>query len=150
MTRSSLYEKDFYGWTQEQTKFIRSGEFSLLDYENILEEIEAMGRAERRSLRSRLSVLLMHLLKWQYQPALRRKSWKATISHQRTAINSLLEDSPGLKNTLHDRIASAWKDALKDVEAETELHRDTFPCTCPWTFDTFMDENFWPEPAHVH
>jgi len=147
MAVQSLYETDFYGWTQEQTRYIRSGDWSLLDYENILEEIEAMGRAERRSLRNRLAVLFMHLLKWQHQPARRGKSWKTTIVHQRTAINSLLEDSPGLNSALHDSIGRAWKDALKDVEVETELNRDTFPQTCPWAFDTFMDENFWPEAA---
>jgi len=142
-----LYETDFYGWIQEQSSLIRSGDTSLLDYENILEEIEAMGRAERRSLRSRLAVLLMHLLKWQYQPTLRGKSWRATITHQRTAISSLLEDSPGLQNALQDRVDSAWKDALKDVVAETDLDKDIFPQVCPWSFDTFMDDGFWPEES---
>jgi len=141
---AQLYETDFYGWTQEQSKLIRSGDTSSLDYENLLEEIEAMGRAERRSLRSRLAVLLMHLLKWQYQPQRRGRSWKATITHQRTAINNLLEDSPGLRNTLVDAVDSAWRDALKEAVAETELSRDTFPRECPWTFDTFMDDDFWP------
>jgi len=87
----------------------------------------------------------MHLIKWQYQPHLRGKSWKTTIIHQRTAIQSLLEDSPSLRNTLQDRIDSAWQDALKDAEAETELGKDTFPKKCPWAFDDFMDDGFWPE-----
>jgi len=117
MATMSLYKTDFYGWIKQQTQFLRSGETSLLDYDNLLEEIEAMGRAEKRSLRSRLAVLLMYLLTWQYQPALRGKSWKATIIHQRTAINNLLENSPGLKSKLPGRIASAWGDALKDAEA---------------------------------
>jgi len=142
-----LYETDFYGWIQEQSRLIRSGDTSRLDYENLLEEIEAMGRAERRSLRSRLAVLLMHLLKWQYQPQLRGKSWRVTITHQRTAIRSLLEDSPGLQHALQGRVDSAWQDALKDVVVETELDKNTFPSACPWGFDAFMDDNFWPEAA---
>jgi len=137
---AQLYETDFYGWLQHQAN-------TGLDFDNLLEEIEAMGRAERRGLRSRLAVLLMHLIKWQYQPELRGRSWKTTITHQRTAIQSLLEDSPSLRSTLQDRIDHAWRDALRDAEAETGLGRDTFPQACPWAFDAFMDYDFWPDTA---
>jgi len=145
MATESLYETDFYSWTQEQARFIRSGNMAMLDMDNILEEIETMGRSEKRSLASRMSVLLAHLIKWQYQPERRGKSWKLTIAHQRKAINNLLKESPGLKSMLGEKIADAWDDAAEDAEVETGISRRTFPEECPWPFEKFMDSSFWPD-----
>jgi len=142
----SLYETDFYSWTQAQAAFLRSGDLSMLDIDNILEEIEAMGRSEKRSLENRISVLLMHLIKWQYQPDRRGSSWRLTITHQRNAIKKLLRESPGMKSMLGERTAEAWKDARQEAEAETGINRERFPTACPWPFETFMDEGFWPDP----
>jgi len=147
MPASSLYETDFYGWTQEQARLIRSGTLSALDMENILEEIEAMGRSERRSLRSRLAVLLMHLLKWQHQPDQRSKSWASTIKVQRFSIGKLLQENPGLKSSLDAIVVEAWEYALLDAEVETGIESAQFPSTCPWTSTQIMDDGFWPEPA---
>jgi len=94
MATESLYETDFYSWTQEQARLLRIGNLSMLDMDNILEEIEAMGRSEKRNLVSRLSVLLAHLIKWQHQPDRRGKSWSLLRAHQRIAINKLLKESP--------------------------------------------------------
>jgi len=145
MTATSLYETDFYGWTQQQSRLLHAGDIAGLDFDNILEEIEAMGRAEKRSLRSRLAVLLLHLLQWQYQPQRRGTSWRLTIIGQRTAIHHLLEDSPGLKHLLDERLKGAWDDALKAAEAETGMARGQFPPRCPWDFAAIMDDGFWPE-----
>jgi len=145
MTTTSLYEKDFYGWTQQQVQYIRSGTTDLLDFDNILEEIEAMGRSDKRNLRNRLTVLLMHLIKWQYQPEHRSRSWRLTIIHQRRALNILLQDSPSLKTMLESTIAVAWSDAMKDAEIETAIEQRNFPQECPWIFDQFMAEDFWPD-----
>jgi len=145
MTTPSLYETDFYGWTQEQARLIRSGTLSGLDMENLLEEIEAMGRSEKRGLRSRLAVLLMHLVKWKHQPEQRSKSWRSTIKVQRFAIGKILQENPGLKPSLDAIIAEAWEYALIDVEAETGLEASDFPAQCPWTFAQFMRDDFWPE-----
>jgi len=114
--------------------------------DNILEEIEAMGRSEKRNLVSRLSVLLAHLIKWRYQPEKRGKSWRLTIAHQRIAINKLLKESPGLKSMLGEKTAEAWQDAVREAEIETGISRKKFPKECPWTFEEFMDEGFWPDP----
>jgi len=148
MTTTSLYETDFYGWTQQQAHLIRAGEISVLDFENILEEIEAMGRSDKRRLRSRLTVLLMHLLKWQYQPEHRSKSWRLTSIHQRRALDDLLQDSPSLQALLDTTIAIAWKNALKDVEIETGLDVRHIPQECPWNFTQLMADDFWPEPEN--
>ena len=100
---SNLYEKDFYVWTQENVRLMRERKFSELDIENIAEEIEAMGKRDKRELISRLAVLLTHLLKWQYQADFRSKSWKSALVTHRVEIERLLKDSPGLKHGLNDR-----------------------------------------------
>jgi len=145
MAATSLYETDFYSWTRQQADLIRTGTRASLDFDNILEEIEAMGRAEKRSLRSRLSVLLMHLIKWQFQPERRSRSWELTIVNQRMDIADLLQDSPGLKNMLNEMLVSAWNNAMRRAEAETGIDKSCFPQECPWAFEALMAEDFWPE-----
>ncbi len=95
MPRNSVeYEEDFYAWTVEQSRLLRAGELSAIDVANIAEEIESMGRSDRRELRSRLVVLAMHLLKWRRQPGARSRSWSATIDEQRLQIEEVLAESP--------------------------------------------------------
>lgn len=141
----SLYENDFYGWTQEQADLLRSGNLSELDTQNLLEEIEAMGRSERRELESRLRVLLMHLLKWQFQSERQSRSWKLTIEEQRLQADELLTENPSLKNRLSGLMANAWRLAVISAERETNIRRSVFPAECPWTFEQIMDPEFWPE-----
>jgi len=82
------YEQDFYGWTQEQAALLRAGRLTDLDIENLIEEVETMGRSEKRELESRLTVLLLHLLKWKYQPNRRGRSWNLTIKGHRQCVTS--------------------------------------------------------------
>jgi len=144
--RASVYDVDFYGWIRQQSDLIRANDVSALDFDNLLEELETMGRAEKRSLKSRLVILLAHLLKWQYQPDYRSKSWALTIKNQRLDIREILEDSPSLRSLLDATIARAWQKALLAAEAETGLDATRFPSQCPWRFEEFMAEDFWPEP----
>lgn len=142
--KSSLYDRDFYAWANEQAGLLRAGKLTQADIENIAEEIESMGKTEKRELTSRLTVLLLHLLKWQYQPARRGASWEVTIGTQRRAITRHLADNPSLKPKLPEAIDDAYIDAHAQAYAETGLPKTTFPATCPWTFDQIMSEGFWP------
>ncbi|MFD0709969.1 hypothetical protein CE143_20965 [Photorhabdus luminescens] len=142
---TTRYDSDFYGWTQEQAGLLRSGDLSQLDTENLLEEIEAMGRSERRELRSRLEILLAHLLKWRYQADRRGRSLELTIEEQRDKAIDCLQESPSLKNKLDEHLEKAYIAARRLAEKETLINRNMFPETCPWTFEQIMDENFWPE-----
>jgi len=144
-TATTLYDTDFYGWIQNQAEILRARKFSKLDIDNLLEEIETMGRSEKRSLTSALTVLLMHLLKWQYQPLLRSRSWTLSIKNQRREVLKIVKDSPSLKAFLATAIESAWEDALSDAETETGIEQSRFPPQCPWSFDTFMSNDFWPD-----
>jgi len=142
---TSLYESDFYGWTQHQANALRSRNIAELDFENLLEEMEAMGRSEKRGLKNRLVILLMHLLKWQYQPERQGKSWELTIRNQREEVLELLEENPSLKPRIDSVLESARKKALRETEKEIKMDRSTFPAQCPWSFDEVMDDEFWPD-----
>ncbi|HIB1591292.1 TPA: DUF29 domain-containing protein [Salmonella enterica subsp. enterica serovar Muenchen] len=139
------YDTDFYGWTQEQADLIRAGRTEDLDLKNLLEEIEAMGRSERRELESRLQVLFMHLLKWQYQSERQGRSWQLTIEEQRLRALKVLSENPSLKSKLSDIIADAYRIAIINAERETNIRRSVFPETCPWTFEQAVDASFWPQ-----
>ena len=141
---ASLYERDTYAWSIEQAALLRAGRLSEADIENIAEEIESVGRSEKRELESRLRVLLMHLLKWQFQPERRSGSWRATIETQRIDATKLLSENPSLKATLHETTAHAYRLAVIEASAETGLRRSAFPPACPWSFAQYSDADFWP------
>src|SRR5438445_6900216 len=105
---SVAYEEDFYSWTVEQSRLLRSGELSAIDVANIAEEIEGMGRSDRRELRSRLVVLVTHLLKWRHQPGARSRSWSATIDEQRLQIEEVLAESPSLRPKAATMLSDAY------------------------------------------
>lgn len=142
---ATLYDTDFYAWANEQAALLRAGRLSEADIENIAEEIESMGRSEKRELVSRLTVLLLHLLKWRYQPALQSNSWRRTIEQQRLHLEEHLADNPSLKSQLDQLITSAYRHARVEAEHETGLLRETFPVTCPFTYDEAMNPDFWPD-----
>ncbi len=141
---TTLYDRDFAAWAEEQARLLRAGKLSDADIVHIAEEIESMGRAEKRELVNRLIVLLQHMLKWSFQPGRRGSSWEATISVQRHALERHLDDNPSLKSSLALAIEQAYRDAVIEAAGETGLPRQSFPAACPWTFGQIMDEDFWP------
>jgi hypothetical protein len=145
MPNSILYDTDFYAWANEQAALLRAGQLGAADIENIAEEIESMGRTEKRELISRLSVLLTHLLKWRYQPGLRGNSWRSTIRLQRRELESHLSDNPSLAAKLPEAVDKAYGNAMIGAAGETGLAESTFPQACPWSLREIMDDAFWPD-----
>jgi len=146
MPRNSIeYEQDFYAWTVEQSRLLRSGELSAIDAANIAEEIESMGRSDRRELRSRLTVLVMHLLKWRHQPGARSRSWSATVDEQRLQIEEVLAESPSLRPQAAAMLSDAYAIARARAIAETGLAEEAFPVACPFTPDEVLSRGFLPE-----
>jgi len=141
----NLYEEDFYGWTQHQANILRSRNIKDLDFDNLIEEIESMGKSEKRELESRLEVLLMHLLKWQFQPEKRSVSWELTIEEQRRRITIHMIENPSLKSKISDMLSISYEMAIFKAIKETKMHRSVFPKQCPWTFEQVMDKKFCPE-----
>jgi len=135
---NTLYERDLHAWANEQAALLRAGKFSAADVENIAEEIESMGRAERNELTNRLAVLLMHLLKWELQPDRRGRSWTLTIREQRRQVERNIRQNPSLRPLLADIVADAYGDAVLAAQRETDVPEDAFAAECPWTFDQAM------------
>lgn len=142
---SRLYESDFHAWTSEQASLLRAGNLAEADISHIIDEIESMGRSEQRELVNRLVVLLLHLLKWRFQPGLRGNSWRLSIKEQRIRLDLHLADNPSLKSKLDQAIAQAYRLALIEAERETGLSEATFPTVCPFSFSQIMDDTFWPD-----
>lgn len=139
------YEQDFYGWTQEQAALLRAGRLNDLDIENLIEEVETMGRSEKRELESRLTVLLLHLLKWKYQEVRRGRSWELSIDEQRMQFRKTLKENPGLKPVLDEITKDAYKLAIIQAARETKISKNVFPEQCPWSLEQITDDNFYPE-----
>ena len=145
MSNLQLYDQDFYAWANEQAGLLRAGRLSEADIEHIAEEIESMGKSEKRELVSRLTVLLVHLLKWRHQPVRRSTSWRLTIEEQRAQIEYHMADNPSLKSSFDETIKAAYYLAILGTIRETGLDRPTFPPLCPWSYEQMMDPDFWPE-----
>ena len=139
------YARDFYAWANEQAALLRSGDLARADIEHIAQEIESMGKTEKRELVSRLAVLLAHLLKWRFQAGLRGTSWRLTIEEQRYKVADHIEDNPSLDAMRDETVATAYRYARVEAERETGLPRSVFPAACPWTFGQITDETFLPE-----
>ena len=144
---SIAYDKDFYGWVNEQAELLRTGALNQLDIENLIEEVESMGRSELSALRNRLKILIAHLLKWKYQPTYQGRSWALTIKGQRNDLKDLLDDSPSLKYKMRQNvfIKRAWKSAVIDVAKETGFDEKIFPIEPIWTLDEILSEDFLPQ-----
>ncbi|WP_448216232.1 DUF29 domain-containing protein [Endozoicomonas sp. 2B-B] len=150
---SDLYDTDFYSWSLQQAELIRQGRFSELDLDNLIEEVEDMGKARYRSVDSRLSQLLMHALKWQMQ---RKKndlhemdqwfrSWSTSIRKQRIEIEKELQENPALSSKVSEIFPKAYRHARKLAASEMQCKTDVFPKECPWTYEQVMTEDWLPD-----
>lgn len=145
VNRQTLYETDFLLWLDTTANLLKTRQLDQIDYDNLIEEIETMGRSERASLESNLRILLMHLLKWQYQPLMRSNSWRSTIREHRKRIQKAFKDSPSLKRTFDEVFDIAYQDGRELASDETGLMIDTFPQICPFTVEQILDSDYLPD-----
>ena len=139
----ALYDTDYVKWIDATVAALKQGNLDAVDWDNLLEEIEDMGRSECKSFKSNLIILLLHLLKWQYQPEQRSNSWKGSIVEHRRRILESLEESPSFRPfLLAEILAKADQDALDQAEAETGLPRETFPASCPYKLVDITEKGF--------
>jgi hypothetical protein len=139
------YDEDFFAWTQHTAALLRSGRFAEIDVAHLAEEVEDMGRRDRRAVEGRLQVLLAHLLKWSYQPHRRSSSWRTTVRTQRSRIALVLGDSPSLSAQVPAIVIRSYPKAVALAADETGLPADRFPERCPYSAEQILDEEFLPE-----
>jgi hypothetical protein len=140
------YEKDFYAWLQETIDLVKAGRLDELDREILIDELESMGKRDRRELISRLVILMTHLLKWAYQPERRSSGWVGSIAEQRLQILGQLEDSPSLRALIPEALGTAYSKAVSLAVKETGLPPEHFPAECPFAPESLLDEDFYPAP----
>jgi hypothetical protein len=142
---SELYEQDFCQWAEQMAQLLREGNFAELDLDNLIEEVEDMSSSQKRALLSNLRVLLMHLLKYRYQPEKRSPSWRNSIIEHRLRIQEAFEDSPSLKPHFLENFDKVYQKARKQAALETELPIQTFPDDCPFAWELVLDDDWMPE-----
>lgn len=144
MSKIIDYETDFYAWASHHAQLLREGKFSELDVEHLAEELESMGRNNKRELVSRLKILIGHLLKWQYQPGGRSTSWRSSIVEQRLQLNDLIADNPSLRPQLLEAITKAYPNAVELASDETGFSETVFPEICPYSPEHILKKGFFP------
>ena len=145
---AELYDRDYYTWTQEQARALRERRLEELDWTNVAEEIEDLGKSERRALLSRLTRLLEHLLKYAHSRERmfenNARGWELSARNARDAFRDRLEESPGLRPQLEDLYSRAYREASNDVLKALRLPDSAIPETPPWTLDEIIDDTFLP------
>jgi predicted YcjX-like family ATPase len=146
-----LYEKDFAAWIKDQAAKLRRRAHNEIDWENVAEEIESLGRSERREIQRRLELLIHHLLEWQFQPGRRSESWRVTIGEQRRWVPGIIKESPSLKSHPKKVFKEAYAEGRRQAINETGLSPKFFPTEPPFTVSQALDDEFWPgEPFQLY
>ena len=142
---SSLYERDFFAWTQEQARAVEEGRWPDIDAANVAEELRSLGRVLRREIEERLEILLSYLLKWRQLAEYRGFAWKENIDRQRRELADLVADNPSLVSFARDAVAEVYDDARRRLKYETSFFVNDFPASCPFSVDEIFDKDYFPE-----
>jgi hypothetical protein len=141
------YEQDYFAWSKDQAARIRAAKPGSIDWENVAEEIESLGRSDKRAIESDLNVVLVHLLKWAFQPDERKRGWRSSIAEHRHRIAKRTKESPSLRNYPSVVLADEYAYARQTAADETGLPESVFPRACPFTIEQVLDPDFYPEPT---
>jgi hypothetical protein len=140
-----LYGRDYALWVEEQVRLLQAGRFDQLDLPNLIDEVEDLVKSQRRAIRSDLVVVMLHLLKWQFQPERRSVSSQASIAEHRQRIEDEIEDSPSLWSFPAEVFAKSYARARQRAAIETALPPATFPESPPFTPEQALDPDFLPD-----
>jgi len=150
MPVKDLYDQDFFEWTRQNAELLRKGCLSEIDVDNLAEEVADMGKRDRREMDSCLTKLMLHLLKWQMQPALRygesgRSSWLNSIVHSRVMLEKIFKQSPSLKRLAEESVLEVYPGAVREASVQTRIDRQSFPQDCPYSLAQLLDQDYLPE-----
>ena len=141
---TSLYDRDYALWLEMTIEQLRQQNFDQVDWKNVLDEFESMSKRDRRSIKSNLVILLLHLLKWEFQPEMRSGSWKGSIREHRRRIQQILQDSPSLRSFVPEILSEAYTEAVEQAIDETGLEIVVFPIDCPYDILNILNPLFLP------
>jgi hypothetical protein len=144
LPRAAQYETDLYAWSNEQAQRLRLLKPDGIDWENVAEEIESLGRSDKRAVGSNLNVVLKHLIKWRYQPDKRSASWQVSSNEHRDRLQTILRESPSLASTPASILQREYVKARQNALIETGLTEKAVPKTCPFAIDEVLDRGFLP------
>ena len=144
----SVYHLDFQLWLEQTSNLLRQRNFDELDLESLLEELDDMGRSDKRSLENNLIRLLQHLLKWKYQPNKRTNSWKASITEHSLRLNRAFKQSPSLKNYFEQVFDECYGEACLIASQETDIAVERFPKICPFSTSDILNPHYLP-PSEI-
>jgi hypothetical protein len=139
------YDDDLYVWSRDQAARLRAFRPANVDWENIAEEIESLGKNDRRSLQSDLKVVLVHLIKWRYQPEKRKSGWRSSINEHRDRIDRIIRDSPSLARVPAEGLTAEYRKARVEALQDTRLPKHRIPETCPFAIEQVLDPDYWPK-----
>jgi hypothetical protein len=143
-TVAKLYDQDLYAWANTNAQLLREKKYDQLDMTNLIEELDSMAKSEQRGILSHLKILLMHLLKWEFQPSKQTSSWRLSIRNARESIEDLIADSPSLHSRPAENLLKVYAKARQDAADDTDLPLKTFPIDCPYTIEQVLDESWLP------
>ncbi len=141
---TSLYDRDYALWLEMTIEQLRLQNFDQVDWKNVLDEFESMSKRDRRSIKSNLVILLLHLLKWEFQPEMRSGSWKGSIREHRRRIQQILQDSPSLRSYIPEILSETYTEAVEQAIDETGLEIVVFPIDCPYDILNILNPLFLP------
>jgi hypothetical protein len=142
---SQTYFSDFSAWIDQTTQLLQEHRWQEIDVVHLIEEIKDLGKSERRAIASQLTRLLLHLLKWEYQPHRRSDSWLDSITDARTQIELAIADSPSLKNYPIQELEDSYQKALRQASKQTNIEISGFPRSCPYSLELVLAEDWLPE-----
>jgi hypothetical protein len=146
---SGSYTTDFNLWIEQTAQLLRSHHWHEIDVEHLIEEVEGLGKSERRGIASQVTRLLLHLLKWQYQPQRRSDSWLDSITDSRTQIELTILDSPSLKSYPTEQVKESYQRARRQAAKQTSILVSVFPEECPYSLELVLDEDCLPEASDI-
>ena len=134
------YDTDLTLWADRTARLLREKRWEEVDWEHLIQEVEDLGKSERSAIGSQMERIMLHLLKWEYQPQRRSDSWLDSINDGRSQIRRKIEDSPSLKNYPHEIIDKEYKRACREAARQTGLDIATFPIACPYSSDRILGD----------
>ena len=142
---SAEYSTDFDSWVNQTAQLLRERRWQEIDLPHVIEEVEDLGKSERRGIISQLTRLLLHLLKWEYQPQRRSDSWLDSITDARTQIELAIEDSPSLRSYPAEQLEESYQRARRQAAKQTNIEISVFPETCPYYLEQVLTQDWLPE-----